>query len=159
MADFGFSVRDIVAIGMIDTHASTKWTKNGTPTNSIAKVHLVQGGLSLRLDGNPIDAFNYGQVFESRLLRDPIPEMTLSVLLSDSTNRPLDNRVTGALQLVEVGLKNPNSDKLLLQLWEARCININYNFPDEQFATVDYTYRGTDFRVAGASDQQIVGSF
>ena len=155
-SDFGFSVRDIVAVGMADSHVSTKWAIHASPTTNIAKISAIQGGISVRLDGNPVDAFSYGQIFESRILRDPIPELSFSILLTDSTNKPLDNRTEGRLQIVEVGLKNPNAEKLVLQFWEARATGINYDFPDEQFATESYTYRGTDFRVTTAANAVVV---
>ena len=159
MTDFGFSVRDIVAVGMAEV-GSTKWERETTsPSFNKSKLALIQGGISIRLDGQPVDAFSYGQVFESRLLRDPIPEITLSVLLSDTTDAPLDNRTSGDLQLIEIGMANPSGDKLLMQLWQARCTSINYDFPDEQFATVGYTYRGVDFRVTASTNNKVIASF
>ena len=162
MPDYGFSVRDIVAVGMADsggTSTTDRWTKEASATTNIAKIDVVQGGISIRLDGNPVDAFSYGTVYESRILQDPIPELTFSVLLTDSTNAPVDNRTAGDLLLIEFGLKNANSEKLIMQFANARCVGINYSFPDGDFATVDYTYRGTDFRVTTLTNRQIVSTF
>lgn len=158
MADFGFSIRDILAVGSVDVHASTKWTKHASASHSVAKVPHIQGGISIRREGNPVDAFSYGTVLESRILRDSIPEITIPILLSDAASGDtlLDNEKSGALQLIEVGMQNPNGDKLLLQFWQARLIGLDYQFQDDGFATVSYTYRGTDFRATSDTNAQIV---
>ena len=153
----GFGVRDIVAVGFEDASAEVDWL--GAGTNSVAKVHYVAGGLSLGADDEATDGFSYGKIFESRILQEQAPEMTLNCYLTDSDDKPPDNMSEGKVQLVEIGLKNSAGERLLFQGWEARLVGVERTAPEAEFAFQTYRYRMANFRLEVPSAAQVIANF
>ena len=92
-------------------------------------------------------------------LEDGSSEFRLMVNLSDSADLPPDNRLSGSLKMVELGMKNSSGERMLLQLWDARCVSIERNFPEARFAYCEYVYRCRDFRWEIGTANQVVADF
>ena len=150
-SSFGF--RDLVAVGFEDT-SDDEWLASGD--NTIARAHYISNGITISDNTQVVDGFAYGQVFENRVLTDPVFELGVSCYLTDSEDRPPDNRIDGSTKMVELGLKNPSGDRLLIQLWGARATSINESLPEAQFAFSEYTYRATKMRLEVPSAAQII---
>ena len=151
---YSFGFRDIVAVGFEDA-SDTKWLAAGT--NTIARVHYVGGsGISLSVQGDPVDGFSYGKVFESRILRDTTPELQVSCYLTDSADTPPDNMISGQRKMIEIGMRNPDGQRQLVQMWGCRATSIERSMPDSEFGFNTYTYRMQDFRFEVPAAAQII---
>lgn len=152
-SSLAFSFRDITAIGFADV-SDEKWL--AAETNVIDRVHYISGGVSLSKRGEPVDGFSYGQVLESRILRDSIPELQIQCYMTDAAKQPPDNERSGKTKMIEIGLKNASGQTMLLQCWNGRLISLTESLPEAQFAFREYNYRLTDFRFEVPSAAQII---